>query len=176
MNLRSTRTLTTFSIALALNACTTPAPTYKNTSSSPSDAQISFESDFDLHTRFSVNTERGTHCGKFESVGYLLKANSVFIYDKPNKEIKVKVPVGKAIGVAGYHSFSDPGYKANCYPKGHFFIPEPNGNYVVKMNKISQGVDWKGNEKGLCYISIEEIDSHGDRKKIEYNNPPSCVK
>jgi hypothetical protein len=107
--------------ALLLHGCTTPAPTYKNLKPSPNDAELSFESDFELHTHFSINTQRGSSCGKFETVGYLLKANSIFIYDRPNKEIKVMVPTGKPIGVAGYHYFSDPGYRSNCYPGGHFF-------------------------------------------------------
>ena len=65
------------SLVLMLQGCTTPGPTYKNLNPSPLDAELSFESDFELHTHFSVNTSRGTECEKYETVGYLLKTDSV---------------------------------------------------------------------------------------------------
>lgn len=161
-------------LAVILSACTTPAPTYRNINPSPTDAEISFESDFDLHTHFSLNTTREAACGKFESVGYLLKADSIFIYDKPNKEIKVKVPTGKQIGVAGYHYFSDPSYRASCYPQGQFFTPMPFGKYVVRMNKTTLSNDRSNRETAFCFISILEVEANGAHHIVKPENPSAC--
>ncbi len=170
------KALVLLAAAFALNACTTPAPTYRNLSPSSIDAQISYESDFELHTHFSVNTSGNTSCKNFKTTGYILKADSIFIYDKPNTEIKITTPAGKLIGVGGYHQYSDPGYTANCYPKSRFFIPEPNGRYVVKMNKISLGKNWKGQAKGMCFISVEKINSDGNREQVKLSKKAGCTK
>jgi|LakMenEpi03Aug12_release.lakeMendotaPanAssembly.Ray.scaffolds.fasta_scaffold636939_2 hypothetical protein len=124
-----------FLSTLALTACGTATPTYKNLYPSPSDAQLSFESDFDLRTNFSVNTEiNSKQCGKYEFAGYLLKIDSIFLFDKPNNELKIQVPAEKTIGVSGRHFFSDGKYTSDCFPPTVFFTPEPNAKYVVKMN------------------------------------------
>jgi hypothetical protein len=170
------KTLILLTAILALNACTTPAPTYRNLSPSSDDAHISFESDFELHTHFLANISGNTSCKSFKSTGYILKADSIFIYDKPNTEIEITAPAGKLIGVGGYHQYSDPGYTANCYPKSRFFIPEPNEKYVVKMNKVSQGINWKGEKKWMCYISVEKIDSNGSKEKVELSKKVGCTK
>ena len=156
-------------LAVILSACTTPAATYRNINPSLADAEISFESDFDLHTHFSLNTTREPTCGKFESVGYLLKTDSVFIYDKPNKEIRVKVPTGKPIGVSGYHHYSDPSYGASCYPPGHFFTPKPFEKYVVKMNKST--LDRKN---AVCFISINKVEASGELHIVKPDNLAAC--
>jgi hypothetical protein len=121
--------------ASVLNACGTAAPIYKNLYPAPSDAQLSFESDFDLRTNFSVNTEiNSKQCGKYQYAGYLLKIDSIFLFDKPNNELKIQVPAEKTIGVSGRHFISDGKYTSDCFPPTVFFTPEPNAKYVVKMN------------------------------------------
>ncbi|WP_460565834.1 hypothetical protein [Hydrogenophaga aquatica] len=81
------------SCALFLAACTTPLPKYKNPHPSAEDAHLTFESDFEYHTFFSVNIRNTADaCGRFESAGYLLKVDSIFIFDKPNKEVSITVP------------------------------------------------------------------------------------
>lgn len=171
------KTYITLTVLLILGACTTPAPTYKNPAPLANDAEISFESDYVRHTHFSVNTDRaGVSCGKFKSVGYLLKADSVFIYDKPNTEIIVKVPTKKMIGVGGYHAYDDPGYKSSCYPKSLFFTPAPNEKYIVKMNRIIKGTNWKGDIKSVCYLSVKKVGSNGDKTAVKLDKPASCTK
>lgn len=152
-------------------ACTTPAPTYKNSMPSADDAEVIFESDFELHTHFKANIDRSeSSCGTYQSTGYLLKKDSILIYDKPNLEIKIKVPTKKLIGIAGYHYFSDPTYRSNCYPPDRFFTPEPNETYVVKLNKIS--ADRGGG--GYCYLSVESMAANGNRTPVKTIARPAC--
>jgi hypothetical protein len=172
MNLKLTRISTVLCAALFLNACAAHSnmATYKNPNPAENNAKVSFETDFDLHTYFSVNASRNEQsCGKFESVGYLLKADSIFIYDKPNKEINITVPASRLIGVAGYHKYNDPGYRANCFPDGHFFVAQPNSKYIVKVNIT-------GKDNGFCNISVSEVSNSGDRKQVQYVTPPLCKK
>ena len=152
-----------FLCALVLNACGTAAPTYRHLSPAPTDAQLSFESDFDLHTNFSVNTEiNNKQCGKYETVGYLLKTDSIFLFDKPNTEIKIQVPSEKTIGVSGRHFFSDGRYTSNCFPPTVFFTPENNAKYVVKMHLQNQ----------YCFLSVTK---NGDTTNLHavYEKSPN---
>lgn len=148
--------LALLAIALFLLAgCTTPAPTYRFANASPTDPEISFESDFELHTRFAVNTKEpeGQMCSNFDSVGYLLKANSIFIYDRPNTTITIKAPANKPISVSAHHSFSDPGYRANCGPLTQVFTPFEGKKYVAKLNLVDK----------LCYLSVASVEPDGQR-------------
>lgn len=155
-----------------ISACTTAPPTYKAPTPSAANAELSFESDFELHSFFSLNTEYGERCGKFESVGYLLKADSIFLYDKPNTALNVTVPSGKIIGVKGYHSFKDPSISSSCFPKDVFFTPLPGEKYVAKLNLIRQTADSKG--KAMCFLSVEGIGGDGKRLALETTNTPRC--
>jgi len=173
MTLHFNKTSTTACLALLLNACATHSnmATYKNPNPAENNAKVSFETDFDLHTYFSINVTRNENsCGRYDSVGYLLKADSIFIYDKPNKEINITIPAGKVVGVAGYHKYDDPGYRGSCYPEGRFFTAQSNGKYVIKMNVTNLG------KTGYCHISVSEVNRNGDRKPVEYINPPACTK
>ena len=164
--------------SIAICACTTPPPTYRNPEPSPNNAHVMFESDFELHTHFSANIDRSkSSCGKYETVGYLLKADSFFIYDKPNLEINITVPADRLVGVDGYHFFSDPGYRSSCSPPGFYFLPEQSKNYVVKMNAI----DARGNKHdpkkmspSFCFLSIHEIQPDGNRTPVLKRPVPAC--
>jgi hypothetical protein len=183
--METTLIFTVMTMAFLLNACTISAPTYKNLNQSPQDAELSFESDFELHSFFSIKIG----CGKFETVGYLLKADSIFLIDKPNKEIKVPVPTGHIIGTKGEYSYSAPGGPAmygapgtpsittSCSPPPHYFTPQPNGKYVVRLNvSNNKENDWRGRKETFCYLSIEQVDNNGNKKKVESNAAPICAK
>lgn len=165
-------------VALALGACsTTPPPTYRHSQPALEDAAFSFESDYELHTHFSVNTQRGASCGKFETVGYLLKPESIFLYDKANREINVQVPSRRLVGVGGYHYFSDPSFTSSCYPGSHFFVPEPRAKYVVKMNRTeTQSSSRRSTTSASCSISVLQISDNGSRKPVDTFPPPPCSK
>lgn|GEM_PF-2895489 len=90
-------------ISTLIASCTTPAPTYRYSDVSLPNAEISFESDYVLHTHFSINivdAERNA-CKDYKTVGYLLYEDSIFLYDKANKIIKIKVPANKEIAISG---------------------------------------------------------------------------
>lgn len=166
MNSKSTYYLLIANLFLA--ACTTPAPTYKYSSPLPSDPTISFESDFDMHTHFSVNNKapEQNNCADFDSAGYLLKKDSIFIYDKANRNLQIKAPADKLISVSAYHSFGDPSYKSSCGPLTRAFVPEKMKEYMVKMNVQDK----------TCFISVQSIDSTGKATPVKATVLPKCEK
>lgn len=166
------RSLLIICASILIGACTTPPPTYKNPEPLPTDAKVSFESDFELHTFFSTSINRDL-CSKFETVGYLLKKDSIFIYDKPNHQINISVPFGIPIGVTGYHKYDDPGYRSNCYPPGFTFSPEPMKNYVVKLNLVKNG---DSGSSGYCYLGVQEIEPDGKRLPVKTTPLQKCSK
>ncbi len=142
-----------------LTGCTTPAPTYKYIATSASDPQISFESDFVLHTNFSVNITNPdlNLCNDYDSVGYLLKADSILIYDKPNREIKIQVPSNKFILVHALHYYSDGGRTVRCGPITKKFMPLDNHQYVVNMQAVN----------GFCGLQVLSVDENNQRTEIQ---------
>lgn len=160
-----------------LSACTTAPPNYRNPSPASDDARIGFESDYELHTHFSTSLDAGAEgCGKFETVGYLLKVDSIFLYDRSNHAISIDVPSRRIVGVAGHHSFRDPARRTSCYPKPLFFTPEPHGVYRVRMNSINYPRELPGNIVGLCYLSVEEIRQDRSSTRVAAQTRPSCGK
>jgi hypothetical protein len=155
-------------VALLLCACTTPAPTYKYPSPAPTDPNISFESDFVLHTHFSVNNKAPdeNRCADFDTAGYLLKEDSVFIYDKASYTLQVKTPASKPLAVSAYHSFGDGSYSVSCGPLTLMFTPEKAKEYFVKMNL----------EEKVCYMSVQSSDEVGKRVPVASKTLPKCAR
>lgn len=154
---------------LVLNGCTTPAPTYQYVATSAADPQISFESDFVLHTDFHVNINSSdlNLCNDYDFVGYLLKADSILIYDKPNREIKIRVPSNKNITVRANHYYSDGGRTVSCGPIARKFIPLENARYVVNMQAVDK----------FCRLQVLSEDQNNQRTEIKTENVAlKCVK
>lgn len=163
------------SCALFLAACTTPLPKYKNPHPSAEDAHLTFESDFEYHTFFSVNIRNTADaCGRFESAGYLLKVDSIFIFDKPNKEVSITVPSQQMVGIDANHSFSDPTYRSSCHPKPVFFFAEPRQTYIVRMNRVIESVKRNGDRNGFCYVTVEKLGDDKLRAKITSVTSSMC--
>ena len=154
-----------FLAPILLFGCKTPPPNYKYTPTG-NDASISFESDFALHTKFKVNTSRPEQnlCSDFVTSGYILKKDSVFIYDTPNLAINISAPASAPIAVSASHEYTDGTFYSSCGPLSLTFTPKKDGLYVVKMNNI----------KDRCFLSAFEIDSDKTRKPIQSNPLPKC--
>lgn len=144
-------------LAISLTSCTTPQVIqYKNTNPSSADAHFTFKSELDTHTYFSVNEHPVEKCADFKPIGYVLNADSIFLYDKPNKEIKIKMPSGNPIALHGYHKFSNPGMKSYCFPPRQIFTPEAAGIYEIKMGFRSE----KGTD-GVCFLKVSKVSADG---------------
>lgn len=145
--------------------CTTPAPTYRFAGAA-GDPRVSFASDFDLQTHFSVNVSDAAKnsCADLDRVGYLLKTDSVFLYDKANTEISIQVPAGKPMVVMGLHTFSDPAYRANCGPLSRTFTPVRGTDYVVKLNLASK----------VCFLTVASVDAGGRQAPVPSIPTPKC--
>jgi hypothetical protein len=156
-----------FLMALQLAACTTPPPTYKYVSQLPDDPQLSFESDFNLHTNFSVNIKapEKNSCKDFDTAGYLLKTDSPTIYDKPNLKLQIKAPADKNISVSASHFFSNGAYVSRCGPLTVMFVPEKGKHYIVKMN-LSEKV---------CFMSVKTPDNSGNLVPVKVKTLPECI-
>ncbi|WP_076591216.1 hypothetical protein [Herminiimonas arsenitoxidans] len=166
--------LTSALIFLCAACNTTPPPNYKNPIA-PDNAKVSFESDFELHTHFYVNTDNTPQsCGKFERAGYLLKRDSILLYDKANYEIKIEVPSNKVVGISASHYFDDPTYRSSCFPKPVFFTPEANANYIVKVNLIRTDRGGRLPLGGQCYVSVANLKTDGSYVNVKTNAKPPC--
>ncbi|WP_230346438.1 hypothetical protein [Methylobacillus methanolivorans] len=169
-----------FLVLFSLTACKTPAPTYRFSDTSTPHAEVSFSSNFTLHTHFSVDIEDAEKnvCRDYKTVGYLLYDDSIFLYDKSNKSIKINVPANKEISVQGLHRFNDPAYHANCGPIIASFTPEPGAKYQVLFANV--GVIPKltfGSSVPLsCRLVVSRIDTHGEETVIPVKALPPCNK
>ncbi|MDE2427772.1 MAG: hypothetical protein KGM99_03535, partial [Burkholderiales bacterium] len=96
--------------ALALTAlctaCAAPGPAYHYTPSSPDDPNITFQSDYSLHTNFYVNTKAPelNHCSDLVPLGFTLREVSVFIRDKPVPKIDIQTAAGKPVTVKAVYN------------------------------------------------------------------------
>ena len=125
-----------FVLAIAAG-CVTGQPNYTYNASA-SDPVLIFQSDFDFHTFFEINTDPsgGAACKNFKSVGYTLKVSSVLIVGtKPNPEIQVSVPAGQPVAVKAHYNFSAGLGNTNCGPLYVSFTPEKGKTYLVRMVK-----------------------------------------
>jgi hypothetical protein len=122
---------------LIIPGCMTTKPNY-SFDAGADDPVLIFNSDFELHTFFSVNTDPASNnsCKKFALAGYILHKNSIFIYDTPNEEFQIKVPAGQAITVEAFHNFSDPSQYSRCGPLLASFIPQKGKIYKITMHEI----------------------------------------
>jgi hypothetical protein len=155
-------------MSFLFSACTTPAPTYKYQAAS-NDPVVSMESDFELHTHFFVNTKNpaANKCEDFDRAGYLLKVDSIFVYDKSNKEIAIRSAAGKPITISAEHIYSDPGQSQHCGPLLRTFTPEAGGKYVAKMNDMGK----------ICTFTISRIDEKTQsRDLVPSMASPKCTK
>lgn len=143
-------------LCVLFSACTTPAPTYKYQAAA-TDPVISMESDYELHTHFFVNTKdtAANKCEDFDRAGYLLKVDSIFVYDKSNKEITIRSAANKPITISAEHFYSDPGVNRHCGPLLRTFIPAAGGKYVAKMNDLGK----------VCALTIDRIDEKTQTKE-----------
>ncbi|HEY8607878.1 MAG TPA: hypothetical protein VIM12_12255 [Noviherbaspirillum sp.] len=158
MRLKATASLCVSTLFLAGCAMTTPPPTYKYVANS-ADPTISFESDFVLQTHFFVNTRAAedNRCADFDRAGYLLKKDSIFIYDKANHQLALKAPADVPVAVRGYHHFSDGTFTSHCGPLTTIFTPEKSKKYAVKMNV---------GEK-VCFMSVNEVEGAGAPRPVK---------
>lgn len=142
---------------LAVTGCMTTKPNY-SFNASPDDPVLIFNSDFELHTLFSVNTDPASNnsCKKFVLAGYILHKDSIFIYDTPNKEFQIKVPSGQAITVRAFHNYSDPNQYSICGPLLASFTPQTGKTYRVTMHEIGQKNNSSKNST-MCTLSIRDI-------------------
>lgn len=158
-------------LALTLGACATAQKiNYQNPNPSPTDANLSFTSSFETHTYFSVNEQPKEVCDDFKSIGYVLNADSIFLYDKPNKVIKLKMPTGKTIAVRGYHQYSDPGEKSSCFPPAQLFTPEANQSYEINMGFSPM----KGTSNGVCFLMVNKVLGDGTKAPVNTEVLPYC--
>lgn len=151
--------------AVLCSGCTTPAPTYRYEGGA-GDPKVSFASDFELHTHFSVNVNDAgrNSCADFDRVGYLLKKDSAFLYDKANTNISIQVPAGKPVAVMALHTYSDPAYGANCGPLTRVFTPVRDTNYVVKLNVAGK----------VCFLTVASVDADGQQAPARSTPAPKC--
>jgi hypothetical protein len=155
-------------MCILFSACTTPAPTYKY-QAAETDPVISMESDYELHTHFFVNTKNpaANRCDDFDRAGYLLKVNSIFLYDKSSKEINIRSAANKPITVSAEHIFSDPGESRHCGPLLRTFTPLAGGRYVAKMNDLGK----------ICALTVDRIDDKTQaREAVPGTALPKCSK
>ena len=163
-------------IILCAACSTTPPPSYQSPVSSDN-AKVSFESDFELHTHFFVNAGiTPQSCGKFERAGYLLKRDSILLYDKPNREIKIEVPSDRIVGIGASHYFDDPTYRASCYPKSVFFKPEAKGTYIIKVNLVNSASEGRLPVSGQCFISVTNLKADGSLANVKTETKSPCSK
>ena len=140
--------------SLLLVACTTPLPTYTYTTSSNDDPQIEFKSDFVLHTKFGINVADtvANRCADYQSVGYILKKDSIFIYDKPNAEIKIHTPRDNPVIVVSTHHFDGGDYRSSCGPLRRKFIARAGISYTVNLAKLGS----------VCRLNVSAKTSDGN--------------
>ena len=122
---------------LIVAGCVTGQPNYSYNAAA-SDPVLIFQSDFDFHTFFEINTDSsgGAVCKNFKSVGYTLKVSSVLIVGtKPNPEIQVSVPAGRPVAIKAHYNFSAGLGNTNCGPLYISFTPEKGKTYLVRMVK-----------------------------------------
>jgi len=143
-----TKIFTLLFIVLSASACTTPKPSYSY-QALPNDPIIEFESDYDTHTFFSVNTKdpEKNMCDDFDSAGFILHADSIFIYDKPNTEASIQVPANQPISVRAHHLFNGAGYRSSCGPIIKSFVPESGKIYIAHMIRDGRYCAFKITEK-----------------------------
>lgn len=187
-------------ITLMNVGCTTPAPTYQYHDTQSPSAELSFESDYVLHTHFSVNivdAEKNA-CNDYKTAGYLLYADSIFLYDKANKTLKVTVPANKEISISGLHRFGDPGQQQHCGPVVRSFTPSDNAKYVIRFTNSGSQTgkatvydisrlgnpdidparqnDWVGSSGALyCGITVTRVEPDGTSATIPTNARSSCL-
>lgn len=162
--MQNTFKISTLLMAMTLTGCLTKPQiiNYKNPAPSQNDAHLSFRSDFETHTYFSVNDNPVEKCADFKSIGYVLNADSIFLYDKPNKEINIKMPSGSPIAIHGYHKFSDPGVNSTCFPPSQIFTPKAGEIYEVNMALRAQ----KGTD-GLCSLAVNKLLGDGTKTPVK---------
>jgi hypothetical protein len=159
-------------MALVIVGCTTPQVIhYKNPNPSSSDVPVTFRSDLNTHIYFMVNGNPSEVCANFKNIGYVLNMDSIFLYDKPNKEINLSLPSGKPIGVASWHKYDDPGQRSNCFPPSRLFTPEAGEKYEVRMSFINvKGTD------GMCKITVDKLIADGTKVPVSTSPYPDCKK
>ena len=184
---------------LVIASCTTPAPTYRYTDASLPNSEISFESDYVLHTHFSINIVDAARnaCNDYKTAGYLLYEDSIFLYDKANKIIKIKVPANKEIAISGMHSYGDPGQQEHCGPVVRSFIPSHDAKYVVRFTNSGSHTgkstmydisrlgnpnidparqnDWRGSSNALyCGMIVSRVEPNGSLTEVKTNLSSIC--
>lgn len=157
-------------LAVLLCGCKAPAPTYHYDQVSPDDPEIDFQSNFELHSWFDVNTKNplANRCEDFDYAGLVLKKDSVFLYDKPNPELKIHVPADRPLAVSARQSSNLGDYASSCGPLEVGFTPKGGHRYIVNL-----AVDDPA-RPALCYITVSEFDAHGTYRKVDAAHLPKC--
>jgi hypothetical protein len=161
-----------FLVALVAG-CAKPLPEYSHTAQS-SDATVVFNSGFDLHTFFIVNTDPAgaNFCDDYRRVGFILHKDSIFLFDDPNHEIKIQVPADQPLSIRAWEQFSDGISGSYCGSVELSFTPEKNKTYIVTMDERKSDLALSGEATGtgqrnintnyyniFCGLSIKEAQS-----------------
>lgn len=151
---------------LTMFGCTTPPPTYRYTSIDDNDPEITFDSNFSLHTFFSINTKVASNnrCSDFDSVGYILKRDSLLIYDKPNHSIHIRVRPNHAVTIRALHQFNDATYTSKCGPIFQQFTPLTGTKYRVDLFDRDK----------YCALSIRQLAEDGSWQQTPTTSMNDC--
>lgn len=161
------KALPVFLLVLLLAGCGKLVPNYSYIAQN-SDATIIFDSEFDLHTFFSVNINPAGNnmCSDYSYVGFILHRDSIFVYDKPNTDLSIRIPTDQLVSVQANHSFNGGTFSSHCGPVGLTFKPEKGKTYLVTMLR-RDGIG----KKTYCAISIKDAES---RVGVNYVNSSKC--
>lgn len=169
--MKNTFKISTLLLAMTIVGCTTPQVIqYKNPNpTSSNNAHLKFISELTTHTYFSVNDHPQEKCADFKPIGYVLNTDSIFLYDKPNKEINIDIPTGKQVAIHSYHKYGDPNFKSSCFPPRQLFTPEAGENYEVRMGyKALKGTD------GVCFIAVDKVSEDGTKTPVQLEKFGFC--
>lgn len=142
-------------LVLLMAGCGKSLPDYSY-SPQGSDATVVFNSEFDLHTFFNVNINPagGNVCADYQSAGFILHKDSIFVLDKPNKDLRINVPTDQPVSIQVVHDFNGGNSYSYCGPVGLTFSPEKGKTYLVTMHR-RDGVG----DKITCSLSIKDAQS-----------------
>lgn len=169
--MKNTFKISALLLAMTIVGCTTPQVIHYKTPdpTSGSNAHLKFISELDTHTYFSVNDHPEEKCADFKPIGYILNTDSMFLYDKPNKEINIDTPSGQPVAIHSYHKFDHPTLKSSCFPPRQLFTPEAGGNYEVRMGyKALKGSD------GICFIAVNKVSEDGAKTPVRLEKFGFC--
>jgi hypothetical protein len=146
--------LYTLSLAALLSGCSSFSEEMYQYSAQPGDPIIEFSSDYEYFTKFHINADTpisARQCKNTQEIGTLLYTDSIFIFAKPNRELKTVVPADKEILIRGYtyrEGFS-------CGPLNRVFTPEKGKTYHIRYVKSGKYCQMNITEKGNEAVEVK---------------------